>query len=70
MELAVGSICTKLSELGKSYKILRCFRPLLFQTTEHILGNPALGENLPYFLVLNFLFSRAPSNLPSPYKVV
>ncbi|EDV25887.1 uncharacterized protein TRIADDRAFT_24290, partial [Trichoplax adhaerens] len=68
MELAVGSICTKLSELGKSYKVLRCFRPLLFQTPEHILGSPALGENLPYFLVLNFLYSRAPPKLPSPYK--
>lgn len=44
-------------------------RPLLFQTSEDIVGNPALGESLPHSVVLHHLFSRAPNELKSPHEV-
>lgn len=69
IEFAVGPLCHKVSDLGKSYKLLRSFRPLLFQTSEDIVGNPALGESLPHSVVLHHLFSRAPSELKSPHEV-
>ncbi|KAL9959850.1 hypothetical protein ACROYT_G033211 [Oculina patagonica] len=69
IEFAVGPLCHKVSDLGRSYKLLRSFRPLLFQTSEDIVGNPALGESLPHSVVLHHLFSRAPSELKSPHEV-
>ena len=44
-------------------------RPLLFQTSEDIVSNPALGESLPHSVVLHHLFSRAPNELKSPHEV-
>ena len=44
-------------------------RPLLFQTSEDIVCNPALGESLPHSVVLHHLFSRAPNELKSPHEV-
>ncbi|XP_022783449.1 conserved oligomeric Golgi complex subunit 5-like isoform X1 [Stylophora pistillata] len=69
IEFAVGPLCHKVSDLGKSYKLLRSFRPLLFQTSEDIVNNPALGESLPHSVVLHHLFSRAPNELKSPHEV-
>ncbi|XP_048587951.1 conserved oligomeric Golgi complex subunit 5 isoform X2 [Nematostella vectensis] len=69
IEFAVGPLCRKVSDLGKPYKLLRSFRPLLFQTSPKIVDNPALGESLPYSVVLHYLFSRAPSELKSPHEV-
>ena len=45
------------------------FRPLLFQTSEHISTGPALGDIIPYSAVLLFLFSRAPPELKAPHEV-
>ena len=45
------------------------YRPLLFQTVEHVSQSPALGEIIPYSCVLHFLFARAPSELRSPHQV-
>jgi hypothetical protein len=35
MELAISSFYDRPTELGRSYRVLRSFRPLLFQTVEH-----------------------------------
>ncbi|XP_070557668.1 conserved oligomeric Golgi complex subunit 5-like [Ptychodera flava] len=69
MELAVGPFCRRVSDLGRHYKLLRSFRPLLFQTAEHISNSSALGEIIPYSTVLHFLFARAPPELKSPHQV-
>ncbi|KAK6993674.1 conserved oligomeric Golgi complex subunit 5 [Biomphalaria glabrata] len=69
MELAISPLCRRPADLGKSYRLLRAFRPLLFQTPEHISQSPALGEIIPYSTVLQFLFARAPSELKSPHQV-
>ncbi|XP_034145911.1 conserved oligomeric Golgi complex subunit 5 isoform X2 [Esox lucius] len=68
MELAVGPLCRRVSELGKPYRLLRSFRPLLFQNSELIASSPAVGDLIPYSTLLNFLFSRAPSELKSPHQ--
>ncbi|XP_016395009.1 conserved oligomeric Golgi complex subunit 5-like [Sinocyclocheilus rhinocerous] len=69
MELAVAPLCRRVSDLGKAYRLLRSFRPLLFQTSEHIASSQALGDLIPYSTILHFLFTRAPAELKSPHQV-
>uniref|UniRef100_A0A8B9WPU8 Conserved oligomeric Golgi complex subunit 5 n=1 Tax=Bos mutus grunniens TaxID=30521 RepID=A0A8B9WPU8_BOSMU len=68
MELAVGPFCRRVSDLGKSYRMLRSFRPLLFQTNEHVASSPALGDIIPFSIIIQFLFTRAPPELKSPFQ--
>ncbi|KAL2102689.1 hypothetical protein ACEWY4_001857 [Coilia grayii] len=68
MELAVAPLCRRVSDLGKPYRLLRSFRPLLFQTSELIASSQALGDVLPYSIILHFLFTRAPPELKSPHQ--
>lgn len=68
MELAVAPLCRQLAELGHSYKTLRALRPLLFMTPEHTANCAAVGEVIPHSLVLLSLFSRGPTELPSPHQ--
>uniref|UniRef100_A0A3Q2ZCK3 Conserved oligomeric Golgi complex subunit 5 n=1 Tax=Hippocampus comes TaxID=109280 RepID=A0A3Q2ZCK3_HIPCM len=63
MEMAVAPLCRRVSDLGKPYRVLRSFRPLLFQTSNLIVKSPAVGDLIPYSTVLHFLFARAPSEL-------
>lgn len=41
------------------------FRPLLFQTSEHVASSPALGDIIPFSIIIQFLFTRAPPELKS-----
>ncbi|CAI9719984.1 conserved oligomeric Golgi complex subunit 5 [Octopus vulgaris] len=68
MESALSPFCHRPSDLGRPYRLLRAFRPLLFQSSEHISRNPVLGDVIPYSLVLSFLFARAPAELTSPHQ--
>ncbi|XP_071540441.1 conserved oligomeric Golgi complex subunit 5 [Panulirus ornatus] len=68
MELAVSPLCSRPSELGRPYRIVRSFRPLLFQTVEHIIASPSIGDVIPYSSVLHFLFAKAPAELRSPHQ--
>uniref|UniRef100_A0A8C5KX04 Conserved oligomeric Golgi complex subunit 5 n=1 Tax=Jaculus jaculus TaxID=51337 RepID=A0A8C5KX04_JACJA len=68
MELAVGPFCRRVSDLGKSYRMLRSFRPLLFQTSDHVANSPALGDIIPFSIIIQFLFTRAPAELKSPFQ--
>ncbi|XP_044534981.1 conserved oligomeric Golgi complex subunit 5 [Gracilinanus agilis] len=68
MELAVAPLCRRVSDLGKSYRLLRSFRPLLFQTSEHVASSPALGDIIPFSIIIHFLFTRAPAELKSPFQ--
>ncbi|XP_064606457.1 conserved oligomeric Golgi complex subunit 5-like [Liolophura sinensis] len=69
MELAIAPFCRRVSDLGKPYRLLRAFRPLLFQTSEHIAQSPALQEIIPHSTAIHFLFARAPSELRSVYQL-
>uniref|UniRef100_H2MCI1 Conserved oligomeric Golgi complex subunit 5 n=1 Tax=Oryzias latipes TaxID=8090 RepID=H2MCI1_ORYLA len=68
MEMAVAPLCRRVSDLGKSYRMLRSFRPFLFQTSELIAASPAVGDLIPFSTLLHFLFSRAPPELKSPHQ--
>ncbi|XP_064198883.1 conserved oligomeric Golgi complex subunit 5 [Anguilla rostrata] len=68
MELAVAPLCRRVADLGKAYRLLRSFRPLLFQTSEHIASSQAVGDLIPYSTILHFLFTRAPAELKSPHQ--
>jgi len=67
MELAITAFYDRPAELGRSYRILRSFRPLMFQTAEHLAQSPAVGDVIPHSVVLHFLFARAPPDLKSPH---
>uniref|UniRef100_A0A6Q2X181 Conserved oligomeric Golgi complex subunit 5 n=1 Tax=Esox lucius TaxID=8010 RepID=A0A6Q2X181_ESOLU len=67
-QFSICPLCRRVSELGKPYRLLRSFRPLLFQNSELIASSPAVGDLIPYSTLLNFLFSRAPSELKSPHQ--
>lgn len=69
MEMAITPLCQRIGDLGKSYRMLRSFRPLLFQAPSHIAQSPALGEIIPYSTVMHLLFARAPRELRSPHEV-
>uniref|UniRef100_A0AAY5F3J5 Conserved oligomeric Golgi complex subunit 5 n=1 Tax=Electrophorus electricus TaxID=8005 RepID=A0AAY5F3J5_ELEEL len=68
MELAVAPLCRRVSDLGKPYRLLRAFRPLLFQTSEHIASSQVVGDLIPYSTILHLLFTRAPAELKSPHQ--
>jgi len=69
LELAVSPLCRRVSDLGATYRLLRAYRPLLFQSDQAIGDSPLIGEVLPHSLVLHFLFSRAPLDMRSPHQV-
>ncbi|XP_029016227.1 conserved oligomeric Golgi complex subunit 5 [Betta splendens] len=68
MEMAVAPLCRRVSDLGKAYRMLRSFRPLLFQTSELIANSSIVGDLIPYSTLLHFLFTRAPPELKSPHQ--
>ncbi|XP_064483402.1 conserved oligomeric Golgi complex subunit 5-like isoform X2 [Ornithodoros turicata] len=68
MEMALAPLCQHVGDLGRPYKLLRSFRPLLFQTPQHLAQSSLLGDAVPYSLVLHFLFAKAPAELRSPYE--
>ncbi|KAG1656205.1 Conserved oligomeric Golgi complex subunit 5 [Nymphon striatum] len=70
MEMAITPVCNRVGDLGKSYRMLRSFRPLLFQTVDHILNSPSIGSTVPCSLVLHFLFAKAAPELKSPHQVM
>lgn len=68
MEVAVAPLCRQTSELSRQYRMLRSLRPLLFLSVEEVLESPALGDVIPYSLVLLSMFSRGPNDLLSPHQ--
>ncbi|ESO02463.1 hypothetical protein HELRODRAFT_188714 [Helobdella robusta] len=68
IEVAVGPLCNKMADLGRSYRLVRTVRPMLFQAPETIVQSPSLGDSVPVSLVLNMLFSRGHPNLRPAYQ--
>lgn len=69
IELALSPFCRRLIDLGKHYKILKSFRSLLILSPEEFINNAAVGDVVPYDIVLHHLFSRAPLEIRSPHQV-
>ncbi|KAI5742805.1 hypothetical protein M8J77_011489 [Diaphorina citri] len=68
IETAVSPLCKQLSQLGKTYRLLRSLRPLLLQSPEEIAQCPLLGDVIPYSYVLMLLFSHGPPEIVSPHE--
>lgn len=68
MEAALAPLDIHSSEYGAPFQVLKAMRPLLFQTPEQISQSSVLGTIVPYSVVLHHLFSRAPTDLQSPYQ--
>ncbi|KAG8336187.1 Conserved oligomeric Golgi complex subunit [Homalodisca vitripennis] len=68
IEVALAPLCKQLSELGRVYRLLRSFRPLVEAEPQHLADCELLGDLVPHSLALMSLFSRAPPELPSPHQ--
>lgn len=71
LEMALGPFCQKLGDLGKPYRALRAFKTLLFQDEESISKSAAIGELIPYHIILQFIISGhgpVEMKLPHEYK--
>ena len=69
LEAALAPLNLKTQEYGRELLTAKAFRPLLFQTPSDIVASPSVGGVVPYSVVLHHLFSRAPADLQSPYRV-
>lgn len=70
VEDAISPLCTQLSELGKIYRTLRSLRALVTAPITEVVASPVLGQVIPYSLIITFLISRGPPELPSPHQSV
>lgn len=68
LEEGISTLCSRPSELGEPYRLLRAVRPLLFLTPQHMIQVSSVGELIPYSMVLHLLFARAPPELKSPHQ--
>lgn len=69
IEVALAPLCKQLPELGRTYRLLRSFRPLVEASPETVAECSLLGSLVPHSLALTALFSHAPAELPSPHQV-
>jgi len=69
LELSLTPICKRISDLGDAYKLLKAFRQLLFQSLDEIKINSAIGDSLPYIVVLHFLCSKASHEFRPPHVI-
>ncbi|OQV17242.1 Conserved oligomeric Golgi complex subunit 5 [Hypsibius exemplaris] len=69
LEAALAPLNLKSHEYGRELAVLKAFRPLLFQTPGEISENSTVGPVVPFSVALHHLFSRAPTDLQSPYGV-
>ncbi|CAK8697833.1 unnamed protein product [Clavelina lepadiformis] len=70
MESALSPLCRRVTDMGQSYRLLRAFRPLLFLADDAISESSFIGDIIPVSLILDFLFSRAPSDIRTPYETM
>ncbi|KAK2722368.1 conserved oligomeric Golgi complex subunit 5-like [Artemia franciscana] len=68
MELALAPLGLRLSESGQSYKAVKAFKSMLFNTLEDLVQSPLIGEVVPYSVVLHFIFAQSPPVLKSPHQ--
>ncbi|CAG2100633.1 unnamed protein product, partial [Medioppia subpectinata] len=69
LEMALTPLCNPIGRLGRQYRILRSFKPLLFQSAESIAKSGAVGDLIPYSLILEFLISNyAPNDIKSSHQ--
>ena len=67
--MALTPLCQPIGRLGKTYRMFRSFKPLLFQSPEAIAKSEAVGELIPYWLTLQFLISSfAPNEIKLPHQ--
>ncbi|RZF41018.1 hypothetical protein LSTR_LSTR002650 [Laodelphax striatellus] len=69
LETAISPLCKQLTELGRNYKLLRAFRPLVSAAPQEVADCPLLGDLVPHSLALTCLFSRAPPELPANWSI-
>ncbi|XP_046688476.1 conserved oligomeric Golgi complex subunit 5-like [Homalodisca vitripennis] len=52
IEVALAPLCKQLSELGRVYRLLRSFRPLVEAEPQHLADCELLGDLVPHSLAL------------------
>ncbi|GFZ05503.1 golgi transport complex protein-like protein [Actinidia rufa] len=67
LELAVGQNLFPVEQLGRQYRALRAFRPVIFLETSQLGASPLL-QDLEPSVVLHHLYVRGPEELQSPMQ--
>jgi len=69
LEMALAPICQRMGDLGRAYRSLRSFKPLLYQEAEAIAQSPVVGDLIPYSIALQYLISsHGPPEMKSPHE--
>ena len=71
IEEALMPLCSRLIDLGESYRLLRSFKTLFAteMNLAEITQNESIGEAIPISLVIQMIISSAPQSLKSPHQV-
>jgi conserved oligomeric golgi complex subunit 5 len=69
LEEALSAFSHIFGDLGKQYRLLRSFKPLLFQEAQVIADSPLIGNLIPYSLAIQFLISAyGPPEIKSAHE--
>lgn len=69
LEIALAPVCPVLSELGKSYKLLKGFKSLLAMPMEQIAGSSIIGGAVAYSCAIQLLYRFAREEMKMPHSV-
>jgi len=69
LEMGLTPLCQPIGRLGREYRLLRSFKSILFQSAESIAKSGAVGDLIPYSLIIEFLISTyAPNDIKSCHQ--
>lgn len=70
LEQAILLLGVKLSDLGKSYRILRAFKPMLKQDLNEIAKSAVIGDIIPYSMVIHYLIAAFSNEIQLPNEMM
>jgi len=70
LEQTLLPLCSRLTDFGISYRKLRSFKSLLFQSNESVSNCNNLGKTVDYSTAIQIILSRSPQDIRSPHQVM
>jgi hypothetical protein len=70
LEIVLTPVCPVLSDLGKSYKLLKGFKTLLSLKMDEIPNSNLVGSVVNYSLAIHLLFRYSQGEMKMPHTVI
>lgn len=70
LEQAILLLGVKPSDLGKSYRILRAFKPMLKQDLNELSKSAVIGTIMPYSMSIHYLISAFSNEIKLPFELM